>query len=432
MALSITGQQHDTLRDALVKEMKVKAVTATMITSAKNISLVNLSRMLGGSRTFSLEVLDAVTEVLELPAGHFYPYYIKECWAKEGNRLRKKTEEYVVRCLELGLMDLVKRTMNELTSIPGNLQTVFSIGETLFGIGRQEEALAFFEKVIEKEANKLSADLAVSYYRRFLIVRDRDMVTAYEAAIKLTDYISNLKGPMRSEAYHKILAVFYTIEHWSAVEKYSKELEEYVIETDKSAYGGALYYQAVAARAQYKYEKSLRLIEKYETGISDMFTLWAEGNRMVVQILAGDSQRVFDLIGFIKRNNNRYRYLDTVLHALVENNMLDEVDQFFIDFEEQINKLFTIKDPVTVKHAINFMYHKALFLLKREKKKESVIVSIKAMQLAVEYKIPVDIIRCIKLLMREAKSLSDNQIAICIQALDEYENTKLSDTICIV
>ena len=432
MGLSITGQQQDTLRDALVREMKNKEVTATMIASAKDISLVNLSRMLGGSRTFSLEILDAVTEVLELPAGHFYPYYIKECWAKEGNRLRKKTEEYVIRCLELGLMNLVQNMMNELTAIPGNLQTVFSIGETLFGMGRQDESLPFYEKVIEKETNRLSTDLAVSYYRRFLIVRDRDMVTAFEAAVKLTDYIQNIKGLLRTEAYHKILAVFYTTEHWSAVEKYSKDLEDYVTGTDLIAYGGALYYQAVAARAKQEYQKALSLIEKYGTGISDMYTLWAEGNRMVVQILSGETQMVYKLMDFIKRNTDRYRYLDTVLQALVRENRFEEVDKFMFDFEEQINKLFLITDPVTVKHAINFTYHKALYLLKRGQELEGVAVAIDALQLATQYKISVDIIRCFKLILRSSRTLSDDQVSECIKALEEYETTSASDTICII
>jgi len=433
LGMTLTSdRRYSTLREEITNAMRERGVSPVSIAAQKNVSQSDLSRMLGGSRTFSLEVLDAVTEALELPPGYFYHLFSGECWGKGGKRLRKKTEEFVVRCYELGLTDLVEEAMNELTAIPGNLDIIFAIAESLFGKGHHDEALRFYNKVIEKESNRMSPDLAVSFYRSFLIVRDHDLITAYEAAVKLTEYLKHLKGLMQTEAYLRVLAVFYAIEHWSGVEKYAKELAGIAVGMDVESYAGALFYLGAVSEEKKDFKTALALIDEYSKGVSDLYSSLAAVNRMTVEISAGNTENIEALMAFIKQQPNRCRNLTTVIKSLVNFEKYEQIPAFLSDFDAEIRQLHSLNDPLSAKYIAYFRYYRSKYFFHVGMGGSAIEDLLYAIDLSARFKMPVVTIRCVTLLLKNITFATPAQIDRCTFAMEEYERARKYDTICIV
>ncbi|XOS93144.1 hypothetical protein ACLMAB_05770 [Brevibacillus laterosporus] len=85
-------------------------------------NVTNLTRTLRPSdsidRKFNVEMIDSITSILCLPEGYFYPLFLGELRRKtkkneSGTFIEGKTKDFIKRCLDLSLYDIVSGLIEE-------------------------------------------------------------------------------------------------------------------------------------------------------------------------------------------------------------------------------------------------------------------------------------------------------------------------------
>ncbi|MDR5583164.1 hypothetical protein ABNC90_13560 [Paenibacillus larvae] len=102
-----------TLRGELEKAIAETGCTLSQLEEKGGPQVGNLSACLRGKslRPITMKQLDMLTELLGLPEGYYYEYYLAECFYQ--NRVAKpRMESFLFRCAELGKTELIKKAIN--------------------------------------------------------------------------------------------------------------------------------------------------------------------------------------------------------------------------------------------------------------------------------------------------------------------------------
>ncbi|TPG93554.1 XRE family transcriptional regulator (plasmid) [Brevibacillus laterosporus] len=364
-----TSRSSSSRKLSILVSEALQGFKQTEIAEIVGVPSANLNRFLKGTRTFDLKTLDLISEFLKLPIGHFYKEYIEDILNSPVRNRGVKIREFVHNCINLGnaFSKYIEITLDKLIETRKNLVEIYQIGKELEEIEKKELALNYYELYIENEKNRFSETLALAYYGRFLIIREINMEFAYEAAVRLGDRANNLAGELKFKAFIQVLNVFYVLDQWEYIERYSLKLSEEIKRSkniSQSLLGESLNHLAVALRKIGRYEEALDIIGQYEKIKVGKFSVWAIGNRLVVEIERGQIEKITDLCAFCKAYpSEAFQYLDIILGVMVNNGIYSEVQDFLYEFKDDIEYLYTLTNPRDRNRIIKFKYNLSLYKL---------------------------------------------------------------------
>ncbi|MCY9509303.1 hypothetical protein M5W78_04675 [Paenibacillus larvae] len=277
-----------TLRGELEKAIDETGCTLSQLEEKGGTQIGNLSACLRGKtlRPITMKQLDKLTEVLGLPEGYYYEFYLAECFYKD-RVARSRMESFLFRCVELGKTDLIMKAINILVEHPKYTELLFSVAEKLYLSGYAKESVFFYEEVIEGEKYNHSERIAISHYRIFRASIGSNAKENYKAVIRFESFRNKLPEGFQLDALLQLANVCYTLEFWSMVEQFAEELRvlsnivyleelrkldsqrllEPPIETERHLvvyYGQAYLLKSAVLPEQGRYEEAKACIEGYE------------------------------------------------------------------------------------------------------------------------------------------------------------------------
>ncbi|MEV2969005.1 DNA-binding protein [Paenibacillus larvae] len=381
------------LRVELEKAIAETGCTLSSVAEVGGLSIGNLSASLQKEklRPITMKQLDTLTEALGLPEGHYYEYYLSECFY--NNRVSvPRMKSFLIRCAELGKTDLIMNAIHVLVEHPKYTELFFSVAEELYLNGLVEESLLFYEEVIEEEKYNHSDRLAISHYRIFRSTIGANAEENYKAVIRFEGFRKRLPEDFRSDALLHLANICVLLQKWSLAEQFADELrilttiryqEELLIKKNNSVseplkterplvvyYGQSYLIKSVSLYKQGDYKKAEQYIEGYED-LSwfeildeqgkkeiDKFRLWAKANKYSVELLLGNVSVLDEYTNYlteypneipaglllITKAANAYGFsIDHILERSPEPSMENEVN------------------AVRIEHHIEFHYQKAIY-----------------------------------------------------------------------
>ncbi|WP_436373363.1 helix-turn-helix domain-containing protein [Cytobacillus sp. BC1816] len=349
------------------KYMQLKNWNKTQLSKESGIHISEISRILNNRQPLSLQNLDAITHALGLSEGLLYSYYIEEC-LNEGNRIDKRRSiQFLYKCAAEGrkkhfsnLIDLMLEE-NSKTFRKKNLLYIFSVAEELFQAGKGEQALPLYEVIIENDSDRFSENVAISYFRRFYIVRLTDK--GQHALTHVLDQLAYMPIDIRKEAYMWIMADYYRREDWGQVLIYAEKLKK--MEDGGEYYGRALMYKSFAlTRLGASLEEVLDLIKEY-AHINEFFSDIAVGNRFVALLDFGQLQYVDEYLSWLEHRDDIYAGLPRILESYIQLNRLGDSKRLIERFNHVIKDMAISKEPwLKEKMYWDFRYAHALLQCK--------------------------------------------------------------------
>jgi transcriptional regulator with XRE-family HTH domain len=349
------------------KYMQINTWNKTDLAKKSGIHISEISRILNNKQPLSLQNLDAMTNAFGLSEGTLYPYYVEEC-LNEGNRIDKRRSiQFLNRCAAEGYKkhytDLINLMLeeNSKTIRKKNLVYIFSVAEELFQEGKGEKALPLYEVIIHNDSDRFSENVAISYFRRFYIVRMTDK--GQHALTHVLDQLAYMPIDLRKEAYMWIMADYYRREDWVQVLNYAEKLKQ--LATEGEYYGRALMYKSFAlARLGASLEEVLDLTMQYAQ-VNDFFADTAAGNRYVALLDFGKIEYVDEYLSWLENRDDIYAGLPRILESYVRLNRLEDAHRLITRFKHVINDMATSKEPwLKEKMYLDFRYAYALFQCK--------------------------------------------------------------------
>jgi transcriptional regulator with XRE-family HTH domain len=347
--------------------MQLKKWNKTQLSKKSGIHISEISRILNNKQPLSLQNLDAITNAFGLSEGSLYTYYVEEC-LNEGNRIDKRRSiQFLYKCAAEGrkkhysnLMDLMLEE-NSKTFRKKNLLYIFSVAEELFQAGKGEQALPLYEVIIENDSDRFSENAAISYFRRFYIVRMTDK--GQHALAHVLDQLAYMPIDIRKEAYLWIMADYYRCENWKKVLFYAEKLKQLAAEGEY--YGRALMYKSFAlTRLGASLEEILDLIAEY-AHVNEFFSDIAAGNRYVALLDFGKLEYVDEYLSWLETRDDIYAGLPRILESYVRLDRLEDAKKLIERFKHVINDMAMSKEPwLKEKMYWDFRYAHALLQCK--------------------------------------------------------------------
>ncbi|MDR5585316.1 DNA-binding protein [Paenibacillus larvae] len=285
-----------TLRGELEKAIDETGCTLSQLEEKGGTQIGNLSACLRGKtlRPITMKQLDKLTEVLGLPEGYYYEFYLAECFYKD-RVARSRMESFLFRCVELGKTDLIMKAINILVEHPKYTELLFSVAEKLYLSGYAKEN--------------------------------------YKAVIRFESFRNKLPEGFQLDALLQLVNVCYTLEFWPMVEQFAEELRalsnivyleelrkldnnrsEPPIETERHLvvyYGKSYLMKSLTLSKQGRYEEAKACIKGYEDlgwfkllddlGKKEVakYSQFAKGNRYCIELLLGNTDMLDEFINFL-------------------------------------------------------------------------------------------------------------------------------------
>ncbi|KAF6634896.1 DNA-binding protein [Paenibacillus sp. EKM208P] len=370
-----------TIRSKIETELKLRGYTFSSFSKISGINRGTFSTMLNSNppKPISVRQMDLITKALEYPEGWLYELYIDECFY-EGKGHWKRIKPFLMRCVELGRKDCIRRVLSRLTEDLSYVSTVFEFAEELHFEGREKEAIPFYECVIENERYYHSERLAVSQYRLFSCSLNKDLENNRQQAIKFAPYRRNMPENHQLDALLKLANVYYQVDDCETTIQYTRELEVIAtniyqqqiqarlrkrevkpLNTERHLivyYGQAYLTQGNAYEKQGLYKKAMEFIPYYanltdfegldEVGMLEArkFEMWAEANRLNLEILMGDMTNLPAYVELIRNNPQEILLgLLTILESANTYNYM--IDEILILFGENINEFRDLRTNIS-------------------------------------------------------------------------------------
>ncbi|MEV2794961.1 DNA-binding protein [Paenibacillus larvae] len=287
---------RNTLRGELEKAIDETGCTLSQLEEKGGTQIGNLSACLRGKtlRPITMKQLDKLTEVLGLPEGYYYEFYLAECFYKD-RVARSRMESFLFRCVELGKTDLIMKAINILVEHPKYTELLFSVAEKLYLSGYAKEN--------------------------------------YKAVIRFESFRNKLPEGFQLDALLQLVNVCYTLEFWPMVEQFAEELRalsnivyleelrkldnnrsEPPIETERHLvvyYGKSYLMKSLTLSKQGRYEEAKACIKGYEDlgwfkllddlGKKEVakYSQFAKGNRYCIELLLGNTDMLDEFINFL-------------------------------------------------------------------------------------------------------------------------------------
>ncbi|MEK5506581.1 DNA-binding protein [Paenibacillus sp. FSL P4-0113] len=322
-----------TIRSEIEKELKLGGYTFNSFGQATGLNRGIFSAMLNGNppKPISVRQMDLITKAFNYPEGWLYDLYVDECFY-DGRPHWKRVKPFLIRCVEVGNLRCVEKVLSRLMEDLNHIPTIFALAEELYEEGKLQEAIPFYECVIENEKYQHSERLAISHYRIFSISVSESMERNLEAALRFVPFRNRVPLEYHLDGLLKLLNLYHNLHQWKEAERYADELralttivcksretnkKSFTLKTERHLvvyYGQGYLMKGIALEKQERYEEAMKYISGYADlswfedlgGIGQKevqkFTLWANANQLSLKILMGDTSSLPMYIQFLKNN----------------------------------------------------------------------------------------------------------------------------------
>ncbi|MGW8958211.1 helix-turn-helix domain-containing protein [Paenibacillus sp. NPDC055715] len=386
-----------TIRSKIETELKQRGYSFSSFSKISGINRGTFSTMLNSNppKPISVRQMDLITKALGYPEGWLYELYIDECFY-EGKGHWKRIKPFLLRCVELGRQDFIQKVLSRLTEDLSYVPTIFELAEELHKVGKEKGITPFYECVVENERYYHSERRAISQYRLFCYSLNKDLENNRQQATKFTPYRKNLPEYHQLDALLKLANVYFQIYDCETTIQYAKELEALAtniyqqqiqariknrevksLNTERHLivyYGQAYLMQGNAREKQGLYEEAMEFIPYYadltgfegldEIGILEArkFEMWAEANRLNLEILMGNMTSLPVYVELIKSNPEEI--LQGLLTIMESANIYNHtIDDILILFAENINDFRDLRANITYYHNnYNLVIYSRFFL----------------------------------------------------------------------
>lgn len=338
--------------------------TKTDLADRSGIHISEISRIFNHKRSLTLKYLDAITEAIGLEEGALYSYFVEECFNEEQVLDKRKSIQFLFKCFTHGYEKHCQNLLHVMISEKSvllrinYLNYIFFVAEEIFKAGKEEKALLLYEIIIESESKDILELLAISYFRRFYILRMTE--DGQHALTFVLEYLFCIPKKVRMEAYLWISAFYYRREQWEEVLYYAERLRKMV--KDGEYYGRALMYKSFAlARLGGSLNEIIELTEQYAL-VNDYFADLAIGNRLASYLDYGQLEYVDQYLNWLEDREDVYVGLPKVLEAFIRLNRLDDAKRILDLYQHTIDELIIDAEPwLKQKVHLDFRYAHAYY-----------------------------------------------------------------------
>lgn len=371
-----------TIREQMEEFLHKHEMTINRFAEISGVNSGTLSNILNGNRPISMQQLDRITLGMGLEEGYFYELYIDECifhatpdWRRLGPFLHRCAELGKLNCLDKA----VRMTMDNISYSP----LLFETAELFFKEGKHEAAVLLYKSVAESERFQHSERLALCQYRLFTLELGDDQEVNSRAAVYFEPYIDRLDEVYQLDALRELINLNVSLNRWNKVDELADKMgriasiqyqyEEGIFgqeeERSKPIVFYKLYSYLIKATVYYErgaYDLALKYVSMYsdpewlknepneeELLILKQFNEWAEANRYLYKLMAGNDEALSEYVKYITDKEDEI-FLAICNIMIAANRYQLRVDHIlekfkgYIGFKEQRNHIGVIFQQITV------------------------------------------------------------------------------------
>ncbi|XOK59466.1 helix-turn-helix domain-containing protein [Paenibacillus elgii] len=431
------------LRSEIDKQMKKYDYSLTKLSKLTGIHLGYLSETLNRRppRPITINLLDTLAKAFHHPPGWLYELYFGECFSAEKVS-RARMIPFLIRCAELGRLDLIGSTASKLLEHPKNIEILFYVAEQLLEKGLQSESVHFYRLVIENERDSFHDRFTISHYRLFRALLGTNAEENREVVIRFELYYNRLAEDFQLDALLQITNVYYTLENWKKVERYADELRELAgkvyqdqlrkrystkafepLKTERHLvvyYGQGFLLKGIALTMQEQYEEAKKYVSVYsdlgwfefldEIGKKEVekFRIWGKGNMLMLNLMTGNQNILPDFSDFLEENPaDTLPYMLGMMEAANRNNF--SVDDIVNRFCERIPHPDIVTTHIKRKQLFRFWYEKAIYNFKNGRRSCGIKDLLSALYLAEKMEYSSGLRKMILLMLYEVDGANEQQ-----------------------
>lgn len=385
-----------TIRDHLENYLKREQMSISSFSEASGINSGTLSNILNKNRPIAMQQLDRITSAMKLEEGHFYELYIDECfvhatpdWRRLGPFLHRCAELDKLNCIE----EVIQLMMDNLSYIP----LLFDLAEEFYHEGRFKPAILLYETIAESEKMQHSERLALCQYRLFKLGLTNDQQRNLIIAAKFEYYVDRLDERYQLDALNELINAFASLHRWNKVLELSEKLKlkasiHYELngrrkqeETKRPIVFYIMYAYLASGSAHFHlndYQNALYFVSLYtdytwvkepdehEMVVINQFQEWAEGNRYIYLLMAGQFDVLPDYLEYISTKENEiFPALCDIVTAANRYDInidfvLEEYKSYFT-YQEQSNRIGKVSRQVTDDRYVRLLAGLGTYYLKK-------------------------------------------------------------------
>ncbi|MCY9529415.1 helix-turn-helix transcriptional regulator [Paenibacillus jamilae] len=354
------------LRHRLQDELSIRGWKQKELAEASGIDSSTISYIFNNKQSLMLPQLHAINHAFGLPIDTFYEEFIGECCNELGRLRPDKTSDFILHCIEVEKYDLVKQLVQllyEETNRSKLIDTAFKIAERIFQSPKRNYSLPFYDIIIRNGYSR-SEKIAISYFRRFLILRDLDTSGAgNEALCQLIEYLPILPDSLRLDAYYRILTYYNVVENWAKLLQYAKELRAVAFEEGQDDYiAESWLYESVALKGMKNYEGALNSTRQYAV-YGDHYAFLSKCNELYISIEMKKTEPIEELMGLLN-SDQKLLVLPVALDSYVSNDAFQDAAVYLEKHKTYIDILLSMEDPFHVKHKLRLTQALAQYYFK--------------------------------------------------------------------
>lgn len=355
-----------TIRTCIGDFIKINRLKLQQLAELTGLNAGTISGIVNGNRPIAISQIDALTEAMRLPQGHFYEQYAHEFFVEYEPHWRR-IEPFLLRCAELNKLDLIRKVVYEVTEKRVYLTELFKIAEQIRTNGMGRAALIIYQCIAEGEKYQYSERLALCQYRIFMLsqgleqkenLRLASVFEQYVDRLDEEDQLDGIKDLMNTYAacnqYDKWYESTFKLENKSKiVRRFLKNKNDY-----KSVYPTFIYEAyAFLLRGGYydkvgDYDKALSCAKHYyELTLFDnptdvemvyvrKFREWSHMNTLLYKVQQGDETKVCEYLVAIPQEDKELCI--AMLNVFQAANKYDYDADFVIEqYRQNIGQIFS-------------------------------------------------------------------------------------------
>ncbi|MBA9084009.1 hypothetical protein FHR92_000463 [Fontibacillus solani] len=218
------------------------------IAKKAEVNAGTLSSIFNRNKIFTIDQLDRITAVMNLPEGHLYDQYIVD-YLNESSPNWRRIRPFLYRCADLDKLDCIKKVVSLLMENLMYAPLLFDVAEDFFQTQKFAAARFLYESVAESEKQQHSERLALCKYRLFNLSLGNDQVKNQHAAIQFEPYLERLDEIDQLEALKDLANLYRSLRDWDKLEVLAKRMEEK---------GKAYYFSKSRSHSKDKIKKTSR------------------------------------------------------------------------------------------------------------------------------------------------------------------------------
>ncbi|MCM3173691.1 MULTISPECIES: transcriptional regulator [unclassified Paenibacillus] len=408
-------QSTTTIRDHLESYLKREQMSISFFSDTSGINSGTLSNILNKNRPIAMQQLDRITAAMRLGEGHFYELYIDECFVHATPDWRR-LGPFLHRCADLGKLNCIEEVIRLMMDNLSYIPLLFEVAEEFYRDGKFEPAILLYETIAESEKMQHSERLALCQYRLFKLGLSKDQQRNLIIAAQFEYYVDRLDERYQLDALNELINAFGALHRWNKVQELSEKLRvkatiHYELngrkkpeETKRPIIFYILYSYLAAGSACYHlkdYDQALEYVSLYavnnwvkecndeEALVITQFQEWAEANRYIYRLMAGQFEVLPDYLNYIStRENEIFPALCDIVKAANRYNgnidfVLEQYESYFT-YQEQSNRIGKVSKQVTDDRYVRLLADLGAYYLKRDEFQKGLDFVINSLKFSLE------------------------------------------------